>query len=183
MALLASVNYLGVKALADTNSAITWWKVASRWPRSWCVALANGGMHSPTSTPPTGSTPTASRASCSRSRPSGIIFSYLGFEQADQLAGEAKNPKRDIPIAVIGSIVLGLIIYILLQLVFLLALPASAIGEWCDGTRRRRRVLPAQLANGAANPRSTAVLDVLGPASSRRWSASAGWRRSSTSTR
>ena len=37
----------------------------------------------------------------------GIIFSYLGFEQADQLAGEAANPKRDIPCAIIGSIVIG----------------------------------------------------------------------------
>lgn len=46
---------------------------------------------------------------------SGIIFSYLGFEQADQLAGESSNPKRDIPIAVIGSIVRGVIIYIALQ--------------------------------------------------------------------
>ena len=27
MAILASVNYLGVKALANTNSALTWWKV------------------------------------------------------------------------------------------------------------------------------------------------------------
>ncbi len=53
----------------------------------------------------------------------GIIFSYLGFEQADQLAGESANPKRDVPFAIIGSVVFGTIIYILLQLVFLFALP------------------------------------------------------------
>ena len=64
----------------------------------------------------------------------GIIFSYLGFEQADQLAGEAKNPRRDLPIAIIGSIALGMVIYIALQLVFLLALPASAIGSTWSST-------------------------------------------------
>jgi len=58
----------------------------------------------------------------------GIVFALLGFEQADQLAGESRNPKRDIPFAVIGSVVIGLIIYIALQVVFLMALPSSAIG-------------------------------------------------------
>ena len=58
---------------------------------------------------------------------SGIIFALLGFEQADQLAGESSNPKRDIPRAVIGAITLGAIIYILLQVVFLAALPAAEV--------------------------------------------------------
>ena len=62
---------------------------------------------------------------------SGIIFALLGFEQADQLAGESANPKRDIPRAVIGAITLGAIIYILLQVVFLAALPAAQVqGTW-----------------------------------------------------
>ena len=56
----------------------------------------------------------------------GIIFALLGFEQADQLAGESANPKRDIPRAVIGSISIGIVIYVLLQIVFLAALPSRA---------------------------------------------------------
>ena len=31
----------------------------------------------------------------------GIVFAYLGFEQADQLAGEIKNPRRNLPRAII----------------------------------------------------------------------------------
>lgn len=42
----------------------------------------------------------------------GVIFAYLGFEQAIQLGGESKNPRRNIPLAVIGSMVLGVILYI-----------------------------------------------------------------------
>jgi amino acid transporter len=43
--------------------------------------------------------------------------------------GESTNPKRDIPIAVIGSILRGIVIYIALQVVCLLSLPASSIGS------------------------------------------------------
>ena len=34
----------------------------------------------------------------------GIVFAYLGFEQADQLAGEIKNPQRNLPRAIIFAV-------------------------------------------------------------------------------
>jgi amino acid transporter len=48
----------------------------------------------------------------------GVIFSYLGFRQAIEYGGEGKNPKKDIPFAVIGSLVIGIILYTLLQAAF-----------------------------------------------------------------
>jgi amino acid transporter len=133
MAILASVNFLGVRMLATTNSALTWWKVAVPLGTIFVVALA-GGVHSSNFTAADGFNPYGIKGILLAIPVSGIIFSYLGFEQADQLAGESKNPNRDIPLAVIGSIVIGLVIYIGLQVVFLLALPSSAIGpHWCDG--------------------------------------------------
>lgn len=48
----------------------------------------------------------------------GIVFAFNGFKQACEMAGEASNPKRAIPIAVIGSIIICLIIYLLLQTTF-----------------------------------------------------------------
>jgi amino acid transporter len=51
----------------------------------------------------------------------GIVFSLLGFEQATQLAGEARNPAKDLPRAIITSIIIGGGVYILLQLAFVLA--------------------------------------------------------------
>ena len=63
----------------------------------------------------------------------GAIFSLLGFEQAVQLGGESRNPQRDLPRAVIGSILIGATIYMLLQVVFIGALPASALRHgWAD---------------------------------------------------
>ena len=65
----------------------------------------------------------------------GIVFALLGFEQAVQLGGEAKNPSRDLPRAVILSILIGAGIYILLQVAFIGALSPSflhAHGPWTN---------------------------------------------------
>ena len=127
MAIISSINFLGVRALALTNSTATWWKVGV--PLLTILLVADlRGLHGSNFTAADGFAPDGARGILAAVSTSGIIFSYLGFEQADQLAGESRHPKRDIPLAVIGSIVLGLIIYIALQVVFLLALPASAIG-------------------------------------------------------
>lgn len=58
----------------------------------------------------------------------GIVFSYLGFRQAVDFAGEAKDPQRTVPLAIILSIAIGAVLYILLQIVFVGAVPASALG-------------------------------------------------------
>ncbi|HYB45945.1 MAG TPA: APC family permease, partial [Streptosporangiaceae bacterium] len=57
----------------------------------------------------------------------GIVFAYLGFEQADQLAGEIKNPQRNLPRAIIMATGIGIAIYVLLQFVFIGAIPHALI--------------------------------------------------------
>src|SRR3954468_22174877 len=128
MAIISSINFLGVRKLAQTNSAATWWKVGVPLLAILVVAIA-GGLHPGNFTAADGFAPDGTKGILAAVATSGIIFAYLGFEQADQLAGESSNPKRDIPFAVIGSVVIGLVIYIALQVVFLLALPSSAIGK------------------------------------------------------
>jgi amino acid transporter len=128
MAVISSINFLGIRALALTNSTATWWKVGVPLLTILVVAIA-GGMHPGNFTAADGFAPDGAKGILAAVATSGIIFAYLGFEQADQLAGESKNPKRDIPAAVIGSVGIGLVFYIALQVVFLLALPASAIGS------------------------------------------------------
>jgi Amino acid transporters len=51
----------------------------------------------------------------------GIVFSYLGFRQAVELGGEAKNPRVSIPVGVTVSVVIGIVVYVGLQCAFLLA--------------------------------------------------------------
>ena len=60
----------------------------------------------------------------------GIIFAFTGFEQATQIGGESRNPRRDIPFAVIGSIVIAGVIYILLQLAFIGAFNPATITHY-----------------------------------------------------
>src|SRR5919107_206607 len=126
-----AINFLGVRLLATTNSAMTWWKVAVPLLVILVLSFNNfdtGNLHAADGFAPGGLKGVLEAVSTG-----GIIFSYLGFEQADQMAGEARNPKRDIPLAIIGSMAIGTIIYIALQVAFLFALPDSAIGQtWAD---------------------------------------------------
>ena len=42
-----------------------------------------------------------------------VFFAYIGFDAVSTAAGEAKNPQRDMPIGILGSLALCTIIYIL----------------------------------------------------------------------
>jgi amino acid transporter len=127
MAVFTAVNFLAMRLFARVNNVITWWKVAvpvlaiivllfKFKPGNFTaggIGLFPGGIKGLTAALPL----------------SGIIFAYSGFEQADQLAGEIKNPGRNLPRAIIVSILIGTTIYVLLQIAFIGALPASAIGN------------------------------------------------------
>src|SRR3954467_9561529 len=120
MAIFTAINFLGVRLLATTNSAMTWWKIAV--PLLGIIVLSfnnfdTGNLHAADGFAPKGLKGVLEAVSTG-----GIIFSCLGFEQADQLAGEAANPKSDIPLAIIGTRGIGTIIYVLLQVAFMFAL-------------------------------------------------------------
>jgi basic amino acid/polyamine antiporter, APA family len=46
-----------------------------------------------------------------------IFFAYVGFDSVSTLAQEAKNPQRDMPIGIIGSLLISTIFYIVVSLV------------------------------------------------------------------
>jgi len=128
MGVFVAVNFLGVRVLSHTNSAATWLKIFVPLLTIFVLAVTNfhGGNFTSHGFAPFGTKGVLAAISTS-----GIIFALLGFEQAIQLAGESKNPKRDIPRAVLGSVTIGTLIYVLLQVVFIAALPASAFaGGW-----------------------------------------------------
>lgn len=54
----------------------------------------------------------------------GIIFAFNGFKQAAEMAGEAKNPGRSVPFAIVGSVVFCLVLFLLIQFSFLSSLDA-----------------------------------------------------------
>lgn len=48
---------------------------------------------------------------------SAIFFAYVGFDAVSTQAGEAINPKKDVPFAIIASLIICTILYILVSLV------------------------------------------------------------------
>jgi len=124
MAVFVAVNFLGVRVLANTNSAATWWKIAIPLMTIFVLAATN---FNPGNFSDHGFAPYGAKGVLSAISASGIIFALLGFEQAIQLSGEGRNPKRDIPRAVLGSVAIGAIVYTLLQVVYIGAMPGSAL--------------------------------------------------------
>lgn len=65
----------------------------------------------------------------------GIAFSFTGFKLAAELAGETKNPKKAIPIAIIGSILICVSIFLLLQVAYLTVMaPVVHNNDWATAT-------------------------------------------------
>ncbi|BAB60427.1 amino acid transporter [Thermoplasma volcanium GSS1] len=62
----------------------------------------------------------------------GIAFSFLGFRQAVELSGEAKNPQRTVPIAIMLSVAIASGIYLLVQVAFIGSLKWFSLtpGDW-----------------------------------------------------
>jgi amino acid transporter len=123
MAVFVAVNFLAMRIFARVNNAITWWKVAI--PVFTIIVLAtkfHGGNFTAGGFMPGGihnlfyALPAAS-----------IIFAYSGFEQCDQLAGEIKNPGRNLPLAIIISVLIGTLVYTLLEVVLIGAMPANLL--------------------------------------------------------
>ncbi|MEV8631745.1 amino acid permease [Streptosporangium sp. NPDC051023] len=52
-----------------------------------------------------------------------VFFSYIGFDAASTAGEEAKNPKRDLPLAIIFSLAIVTVIYVLVALAAVGAMP------------------------------------------------------------
>ena len=59
----------------------------------------------------------------------GIAFAFTGFKHGVELAGETKNPQLGIPLAIIGSVVICLFLYLGLQIAFIGALNQNSLAQ------------------------------------------------------
>ena len=130
MAFFTLLNLYGIRRLLQANNAITTWKVIIPTLTILVLAFTHFDPGNFTSH---GFAPYGSRGVLEAVSLGGAVFSLVGFEQAVQLGGESRNPQRDIPRAVIGSMIIGAVIYLLLQIVFIGALPHGALRHgWHD---------------------------------------------------
>jgi|ACXJ01.1.fsa_nt_gi amino acid transporter len=134
------LNYWGIRIMGKTNSGMTWWKmvlplatiailVVTRFSLANFTTLFNGtvdGIAGATTTSgfmPYGFAPVMAAVATS-----GIVFSFLGFRQGLDYGGESRTPQRSIPLATIGSVLIGILIYVLLQVAFIGAINFSSLG-------------------------------------------------------
>jgi amino acid transporter len=130
MAVFVVVNYYGVRWFARINNALVGWKlfIILLVIAAFFLSAFHGENFSSH-----GFAPTGVHGVFTAIATSGIVFSYLGFRQGIELAGETDNPKRNVPIAVVGSVLLTGLIYVLLQVAFIGALSPATLahsGSW-----------------------------------------------------
>ena len=131
LALMVGLNFLGIRVLAQVNNAATWWKVGI--PLLTIFVFAAASWHSSNFSANGGFMASGWKNILLAIPTSGIAFSLGGWEQAIQLAGESANPKKHLPRVTVLSVVIGAAVFILIQVVFIAALPAKSIaGGWAS---------------------------------------------------
>ncbi len=126
MAVFVVINYYGIRWFAAVNNVVVWWKLAIIAIVIVAFMLTQFNTDNFTSQ---GFKPDGWHGIFTAIATSGIVFSYLGFRQGIELAGESDNPKRNVPFAVIGSVLLTVVIYVLLQVAFIGSVNPSDIAR------------------------------------------------------
>ncbi len=133
MLLMCCINTLAVKLFAKSNSVIVSWKLLI--PILTCTVLMCHRFHLSQLTAFGGFMPMGWHGVLQALPTAGVIFSFIGYSPAIQLAGEAKNPARAIPFAIIGSLSIAILLYAFIETVFIGAVPASSIAHgWAHMT-------------------------------------------------
>jgi amino acid transporter len=128
MVLFTAMNLAGAKFMSESNSLVVIWKTAV--PVLAIVVVASLSFHVGNFHAGGGFAPFGIHGIFA-ALPAGVVFALQGFEQCVQLAGEAKNPKRDLSRALITAMAIGATLYTLLQVAFIAGLsPGNVANGW-----------------------------------------------------
>jgi amino acid transporter len=128
MLLFTTMNLAGTKFLSDSNVVLVIWKTAVP---VLAIAVVASLQFNPANFHAGGGFMPFGFHGVFAALTGGVVFALQGFEQAVQLAGEARNPKRDLSRAVIIAMAIGALIYSLLQVVMIGGLnPAHIAQGW-----------------------------------------------------
>lgn len=128
MVLFTAFNLAGAKFMSESNSIVVLWKTAV--PVLAIVVVAGSSFHFGNFTAGGGFAPHGIHGIFA-AFPAGVVFALQGFEQAVQLAGEARNPKRDLSRAIITAMSIGALLYATLQLVLIAGVePGNVAKNW-----------------------------------------------------
>ena len=128
MIIFTAMNLAGAKFLSDSNVIVVIWKTAVPF---LAVAVVAAMQFNPANFHAGGGFLPFGFHGVFAALTGGVVFALQGFEQAVQLAGEARNPKRDLSRAIITAMLIGAVLYSLLQFVMIGALdPRNIVKGW-----------------------------------------------------
>jgi APA family basic amino acid/polyamine antiporter len=76
-----------------------------------------------------------------------IFFAYIGFDAVSTVAEETKKPQRDLPIGIIGSLIICTIFYVIIAAVFTGMIPFSALTKVLSNQQAEPLTLALQYVN------------------------------------
>jgi amino acid transporter len=126
MVVFTAMNLAGAKFMSESNSLVVIWKTAV--PVLAIVVVASLSFHPGNFTAGGGFAPFGVHGIFA-ALPAGVVFALQGFEQCVQLAGEAKNPKKDLSRALIIAMAIGATLYTLLQVAFIAGTDPSHVAK------------------------------------------------------
>jgi amino acid transporter len=126
------INLAGISKLGKFNSALTWIKIGSVITLIIMVPLVV--FHPSNFTVPS-FLPTIGWKGVFIAIPAtGILFSFGGYRQVADMAGEIKNPKRNVPLAIGITLAVQSIFYILMSIVIIGSVNWNSLhasqGQW-----------------------------------------------------
>ncbi|MDQ6848975.1 MAG: APC family permease [Actinomycetota bacterium] len=126
MLLFTVINLLGAKLLSDSNTIMVIWKAAV--PVLAVIVIMSLRFHASNFTAGGGFAPYGAHGIFA-ALPLGVVFALQGFEQAVQMGGEARDPRKDLSRAIISAMFIGAAVYILLEVAFIGGLAPSDIAQ------------------------------------------------------
>lgn len=131
LALFTVINALGVRFFTYVNSTLTWAKIAI--PIIVMAGLVWARFDATNFTAAGGFAPYGLQGVLAAVSTGGVIFSFIGFRHAIDMAGEVRRPGVTIPVALILSVLICLLIYGGLQLAFVGALSDDMLANGWNG--------------------------------------------------
>ena len=118
--LFTVINAYGVRFFATLNTYMTWVKIFV--PIIAAVTLIAVRFEPANMTAGGGFAPAGIQGILSAISTGGVIFAFIGFRHAIDLAGEAHNPQLTVPLSLTLAVIACLAIYLLVQVAFIGAL-------------------------------------------------------------
>ncbi|WP_325099846.1 APC family permease [Allofrancisella guangzhouensis] len=130
--LFGVVNFWGVKVLSSSNVILTTMKVLI--PFITAISIIAVSFHGSNFIVVGGNyAPYGTSSIFSAMISAGMVYSFNGFQNIASFCSEAKDPKRDIVLAMVFSVLITLVVYLMLQTAFIGALTINNLSHGWPG--------------------------------------------------